>query len=140
MEKCCTDPARKIGGNGLFQTLLEESVKAFHTGQAQRIVTISPHCYDIVLNEYPDGMGKFKIQHYTEFLAEMMKGGHLLPTKKADKIVTYHDPCYPRRRNQFYEAPGRLMKVVGQGFVEMKRNRENSLCCGDGGRKDVDRG
>ena len=129
MEKCCGDPARRIGEEDLFQTLLEESVKAFHTGQAQRIVTISSHCYNIFLNEYPDGMGKFKIQHYTEFLAEMM-----------DKTITYHDPCYPRRRNQFYEVPGRLMKVLGQGFVEMKRNRENSLCCGGGGRKDVDRG
>jgi len=38
------------------------------------------------------------------------------------------------KHNDIYEEPRKILKSIpGAELREMKRNRENSLCCGDGG-------
>jgi len=52
---------------------------------------------------------------------------------KADKKLTYHDPCYLGRHNQIYQPPRELLESTGVSVTEMPRNQERSFCCGAGG-------
>ena len=133
-EKCCASPAKRMGEEGLFQDLSEENLKAFQATGAKTIITVSPHCYNTLTNEYPEGMKQFDVKHYTEFFQECIEDGRIVPRSHIDKTVTYHDPCYLGKKNSLYTAPRKILSAIpGLRFVEMKRNRENSLCCGGGG-------
>ncbi|MDY7035075.1 MAG: (Fe-S)-binding protein [Thermodesulfobacteriota bacterium] len=133
-EKCCGDAIRKMGGEELFISLAESNLSVFTDKEVKRIITGSPHCYNTFLKEYPEFGGDFEVRHYTQILKELIEKGDLKPTRRMEKRVTYHDPCYLGRHNNIYEPPREVLKAIpGLELVEMERNRENSLCCGGGG-------
>ncbi len=133
-EKCCGYPAKRMGEEGLFGDLAQDNLEKFNGSGVQTILTISPHCSNIFVNEYPDGIKKFKIQHYTEFFADMIGSKKLNPKFMGERVVTYQDPCDLGKRQGVYDPPREVLKSLpGVSLVEMKRNRENSLCCGGGG-------
>lgn len=133
-EKCCGSPANRLGEFQMFSNISFENAKRFEECSVKHIVTISPHCYNTFISEYPESTKKIKIQHYTEFLFDMMREGKLAPQKAIGKVVTYHDPCYLGKRNGIYEPPRTVLEgIPGIKLVEMKRNRQDSLCCGGGG-------
>jgi Fe-S oxidoreductase len=79
--------------------------------------------------------GNFKVQHYTEYLAELS-----LPFASASPngngvhgTVAYHDSCYLGRYNNIYGQPRQLLKDAGVATVELERMGVNSFCCGGGG-------
>jgi len=134
-EKCCGSPARRIGEEGLFEELSDYMVEKVMKVRPKRIVTLSPHCYNTFINEYPDAVKGVLVQHYTQFLAELTEKGILnIGTNGVGKI-TYHDPCYLSKQNQVFEEPRRVMKAMAgeDGFVEMAHHHADSLCCGGGG-------
>ncbi|MEE9936444.1 MAG: (Fe-S)-binding protein, partial [Deltaproteobacteria bacterium] len=77
--------------------------------------------------------GLFKVRHYSEVLAELIK-------KKKIKLqafpvrITYHDPCYLGRHQNIYQAPRDILKAIPKAeFVEMHRHGADAFCCGGGG-------
>ena len=133
-ENCCGDAIRKMGGEELFGKLAETNLAGFEEKGVERIITASPHCFNTFLKEYPELGGNYKVWHHTQFLLKLIEEGRLTPSRKWEKRVTYHDPCYLGRHNNIYEPPREVLKAVpGIELVEMERNRENSLCCGGGG-------
>ena len=97
-------------------------------------MTTSPHCYSIFKNEYPLNAAGIEVQHYTQFLANLIDQGKLKFSKTINKLVTYHDPCFLGRHNGIYDDPRKILESIpGLTFVEMDRIKENSFCCGGGG-------
>lgn len=132
-EWCCGDHVLRMGEKGLYEMLAEHNVEVLRKFDADRIVTLSPHCYHAFKNEKPYKDLNLNVQHYTQFLAELLDKGILKPKKEFRGKVAYHDPCYLGKRNQIYEEPRKLLESIsGLELIEMRRTRESSFCCGGG--------
>ena len=94
-----------------------------------------PHCFNTLSNEYPDFGAKFEVVHHTDFLAGLVAEKKLLPRKKLEEKVVFHDSCYLGRYNDVYEQPRDILKAIpGVQLVEAEGwNRQKGLCCGAGG-------
>lgn len=134
-ENCCGEAARRLGHEYLFQAFARQNIETLAQVKFKRIVTQCPHCYNTLKHEYPQLEGHYTVQHYTEYLAE------LIPTLNINSSngsalkgrLTYHDSCYLGRYNQIYTTPRQLLDQAQVTRVEMPRHGENSFCCGGGG-------
>ena len=133
-ETCTGDPARRAGNEHLYMMLAEQNVATINQYKPRRIVTTCPHCFNTLLNEYPDLGAKYEVVHHSTFLQELLATGKLRPTKGVKAKVVFHDSCYLGRYNDVYEAPRDVLgRIDGLEIVEAEWNREKGLCCGAGG-------
>jgi Fe-S oxidoreductase/nitrate reductase gamma subunit len=141
-ETCCGDIARRVGEEGLFDEQVNKTIDLFKQYNVTDLVTSSPHCFNMLKNEYPrnqelktlQGGSAFRVRHYTQALEELLDRGLIRPLKPLNIRVTYHDPCYLGRYNHIYETPRRVIRSIpGVSLVEMAHFGSDSLCCGGGG-------
>ncbi|GHU07628.1 hypothetical protein AGMMS50225_04860 [Betaproteobacteria bacterium] len=133
-EKTAGNDVRRIGEEGLFESLVEHNLEQMAQAKAfRRIVTTDPHSFNTLHNEYPEFGKTATVAHYTELLCDLLESGALKVKKPLNLTVTFHDPCHLGRLNKRYDAPRRVLELIGCQLVEMPRNRDNSFCCGAGG-------
>jgi len=133
-EKCCGNEIRRMGEIGLFEMLMEDNIEMFENYGVERIVTTSPHCYNVFKNEY-EGL-KAEVFHYTQLLCDKLDEGKLKLTKELKKKVIYQDPCFLGKQNKVFEEPRKLLSSIpGVELLEYDREKMRSVCCeGGGGR------
>ncbi len=133
-EKCCGEPARRIGNEYLGQILIQQNIEVLKNYGVKKILFTCPHGYNTFKNEYPQFGGEFEVFHHTDFILDLIQKGRLKIEKKINGDLTYHDSCYLGRYNDIYDSPREILKHISDGKIkEMERKREKSFCCGAGG-------
>lgn len=131
-EVCDGNEVKNLGELGLFQELADKNIEKFKEIGVKKIVTLSPHSYNAIKNDYPKEGGKFEVYHYTQLLRELIDQKKIGLTELDAKIV-YHDSCFLGRYNGEYDAPRDILNAIpGVKLIEMEKNKDNSLCCGGG--------
>ena len=135
-ERTAGNDVRRAGEEGLYTSLAEENIAAIEKCDFQQILSSDPHSFNTLRNEYPELGASWTaddVLHHSQLLERLLENATIVPSKRLDYRVTYHDPCHLGRYNQVYDPPRDVMKTLGIELVEMPRNRDNSFCCGAGG-------
>ena len=136
-EKCTGDPARRSGNEYIFQMLAMQNVETLNGIGVKKIITICPHCFNTLANEYPQLGGNYEVVHHSQFLEWLISTGKLdMGDASLEERVVYHDSCYLGRHNDIYASPRRVLgSLKGIEIVEAPRNGTKGMCCGAGGAR-----
>ncbi len=136
-ELCTGDPARRSGNEYIFQMLAKQNVETLNGLGVKKIVTQCPHCFNTLMNEYPQLGGHYEVVHHSQFIEWLIDQGRLDVTDATlEERVVYHDSCYLGRHNDVYLAPRNVIgSLKGVQIVEAGRNGTQGMCCGAGGAR-----
>ncbi|MEM8924950.1 MAG: heterodisulfide reductase-related iron-sulfur binding cluster [Actinomycetota bacterium] len=136
-ELCTGDPARRSGNEYIFQMLAKQNVATLNGLGVKKIVTQCPHCFNTLMNEYPQLGGHYEVVHHSQFIEWLIDTGKLdVADATLEERVVYHDSCYLGRHNDVYMAPRNVIgSLKGVQIVEAGRNGTKGMCCGAGGAR-----
>ena len=136
-EGCCGDVARRSGNEYLYQIQVQQNIETFKAYGVKKIITMCPHGYNTIKNEYPQFGGNFEVYHHTEFINQLLNDGKIELKKESSdefKRLTFHDSCYLSRYNRVIDQPRSVIaRLDNVEFVEAERSGVNTFCCGAGG-------
>ena len=136
-ENCTGDPARRSGNEYIFQMLASQNIEVLNNMKVKKIITQCPHCFNTLMNEYPQLGGHYEVVHHSQFLEWLVDQGRLdLSDAHLDERIVYHDSCYLGRHNDVYLSPRNVIgSIKGIEIVEASANGTKGMCCGAGGAR-----
>ena len=133
-ESTSGDVAKRAGNEFLFQMQALANIEVINSYNIKKIITTCPHSFNILKNEYPELGGNYEVHHHSEFVLNLIELKKIIISQNSIyELMTYHDPCYLGRGNNIYNQPREIIRRLSKNFIEMPRNKRNSLCCGAGG-------
>lgn len=133
-ESTLGSPVSESGYGPFFDDIMNENAKKFAGKGVKEVVSLSPHDFHVLKNEYPRAGGTFGARHILQVVKDLLDGGKLKFTNEVRETVAYHDPCYLGRRNAVFDAPRDILNAIpGLKLAEFPNNRYDALCCGGGG-------
>jgi len=133
-EMCCGSPAINAGYEKDARVLARKNLEIFKKYNVKRIITNCPACFKVLGRDYKEFMPDWdmEVDYILKVILKKIKSNPKLIENKFHEKITYHDPCHLGRASGIYEEPREILRLIGFNIVEMKHNREESLCCGGG--------
>ncbi|HEY4744376.1 MAG TPA: (Fe-S)-binding protein, partial [Desulfuromonadaceae bacterium] len=131
-EKCCGEPARKLGNEYLYQMHAQENIEVIKGYNIKKIVTTCPHCFNTLARDYKDLGLEVEVEHYATFVNTLLQQ-HRLDLSPEPFDFTYHDSCYIGRYMDIMDEPRAILHQAGGRITEMDKSRYESFCCSAGG-------
>jgi heterodisulfide reductase subunit D len=125
-ELCCGSPALRAGYKQDFNDIKKKNLELFRQYGVARIITNCPACYHMLKTEYG-----LNVEHITQTVMKNLS--RFDKDRFKGERITYHDPCHLGRYSDIYDEPRKILEYLGFEVVELRDNREKSLCCGGGG-------
>ena len=133
-EKCCGEPARKLGNEYLYQMTAAENIELIKGYGVKKIVTTCPHCFNTLGRDYRDLGLDVPVEHYSTYLHGLLKDERLRLTPEPETFdFTYHDSCYIGRYMDILDQPRSILAKAGGRIREMDKSGYDSFCCSAGG-------
>lgn len=131
-EKCCGEPARKVGNEYLYQMTATENIERIKSYGVKKIVATCPHCFNTLQRDYKDLGLEIDVEHHSTYINGLINNSRL-KIKPTPFEFTYHDSCYLGRYMDIIAAPRAVLKAAGGRITEMEKSGYESFCCGGGG-------
>ncbi|MHA1576252.1 MAG: (Fe-S)-binding protein [Candidatus Thorarchaeota archaeon] len=131
-EWCCSSPLLRTGFKDDARIQAMHNVDILNAIEAEFILVTCPGCYKTLTDDFPkmDLELNKPVKHITEFLEEHLTE---IDATNHEMRITYHDSCHLGRHSGIYDAPRNVInQLTNKPVVEMRRNRENAMCCGNG--------
>jgi len=133
-EKCCGEPARKLGNEYLYQMTAAENIELIKGYGVKKIVTTCPHCFNTLGRDYRDLGLDVPVEHYSTYLHGLIRSEKLKLAAEPELFdFTYHDSCYIGRYMDIIDEPRSILAKSGGRIREMEKSGYDSFCCGAGG-------
>ena len=137
-ENCTGDPARRSGNEYIFQMLAMQNIETLNGMGVKKIITQCPHCFNTLLNEYPQLGGNYEVVHHSQFLEWLIEPGQARPDRRpargAGRVPRLLLPRPPQRR--LPGAPqGHRQRSAASRSSRPRRNGTKGMCCGAGGAR-----
>lgn len=133
-DGCCGASLYDFGFWDQLSALVKKKWERISSFRKQNLLFVDPHCQQFITNKYPtilENFNGFEGRHITELVVEAFEKGYLKSKDGLSIKVSFHDPCFLGRGLGIYDAPRKALGFLkGVELIEMKRNREQSLCCG----------
>ncbi len=138
-EWCCGAPLLDLGYRKEIAKLADHNIKEIVKAGVDKVIFLCPHCLSIFSSFYPQ-ITSMKINaeltYVTQFILDLSRKNMLnfSNSNKPSRRVTFHDPCHLARYIGDVESVREFLKLIPSlELVEMKRNRDETYCCGAGG-------
>jgi Fe-S oxidoreductase len=133
MKYCCGGYVHSCFGEDEARIKGLELQKKFKNLGVGKLITFCPGCDAMIKGVYPSIIDGFSVEGQTiiDYLIEQYHEGKLIVKNKISQRITFQDPCPWRNLDKkIYDGPREFLEIIGAEVVEMKHNREHSLCCG----------
>jgi len=132
---CCGLEVWEAGYDAEARRLARRNFDMFYEGGYNKIITTSPECYKMFVEDYPKILPEWNIEviNVWGLILKRIKKKHWLIKNKAMETVTFHDNCYLGRHLGIYDAPREILEAIGYEIKEMDNFKEDSFCCGSCG-------
>jgi len=130
-DSCCGGYILRKGDLQGFEERAALNVQLFKKKGIKKIIAHDPLCYSTLKKHYKLEEQGIEVLFYLEFIQNVFKERKINPSKTQIGKVTYHDSCNLGRHSGIYDLPREMIsRIPNTEMVEMKRTRENALCCG----------
>ena len=131
-ERCCGHDLLWAGDIENFKKLAAENIAEIKKINPRKIIFSCAECYRTFKLDYQETLGSLDVEmtHISEFISEKIENKKL-GLKNTEGCVTFHDPCRLGRHLGVYEPPRKILNAIPDlEYVEMRKNKENAVCCG----------
>jgi len=134
-ERCCGHDALWDGDEDTFKVLASKNIELIKETGAKKVIFSCPEGYHTFKEIYPRYFGELPFEpiFILEIIDDAIKEGRI-SFKERKLSLTYHDPCNLGRLSGIFDLPRDIIRAIpGVELREMKRSRENAVCCGTTG-------